>query len=140
MEDKICPNQPYGQHITVRCSGCNSIHSTKNIGSTGPTGRVYLDRSLFDILGTTCVCQDTSQYPLVHICEIDDNLRYVYVGPSDGKFHIDLSKDHKHIAGTPEARKVLQDWWLNFIRRETKLDLPTQEDLDDLVLLEEVTK
>ena len=137
MEDKICPTQPYGQHITVRCRGCNSIHSTKNIGSTDPTGQVHLYRSLFDILGTMCVCEDPRKHPLVHNCEIDDNLEYVYVGPNDGKFHIDPFKDHKHIARTPEARKVLQDWWLKFLQTKTKLGTPTQEELDDLVLLKE---
>lgn len=59
-----------GQHIKVRCSGCGSLHHTKNIGSIDPeTHAVHADRSLFDI--TPCQCLDAHMFHLVHVCGID---------------------------------------------------------------------
>lgn len=69
----ICPNQPHGQHIVVRCKGCGSRHSTKNIGwRNEETKVVSLARSLFDIYGETCKCKDSQEAPLVHDCSVDD--------------------------------------------------------------------
>lgn len=138
MENRICPNQPYGQHITVRCAGCNSIHSTKNIGQRNPNSKtVCLERGLFDILGCFCVCEDKNKHPLVHNCEIDDTLDYSYIGSEDvglgDKIH---PKNSKHIAGTQKGREVLQSWWKRFLQTKN-LGEPTQEDLDELVLLKE---
>ena len=67
----ICPNQQYGQHIRVRCAGCGSLHSTKNIGDRDPeTNVVYCSRTLFDV--TRCTCKDPLEFPITHICERDD--------------------------------------------------------------------
>lgn len=74
-ESQICPNQPYSQHIVVRCRGCGSRHSTKNIGWRDKDNVVSLARHLFDIYGETCKCEDPLQYPLVHDCAVDD-IRY----------------------------------------------------------------
>lgn len=71
-DSRICPNQPYGQHIVVRCLGCGSRHSTKNIGWRNKDNVVSLARSLFDIYGEMCRCKDPLQYPLVHDCGVDD--------------------------------------------------------------------
>jgi len=73
MEGKICPNQPWGEHIVVRCKGCGSKHSTKNIGSRNPeTNAVYCARHIFDIYNESCRCQDPQEFPLVHDCAVDD--------------------------------------------------------------------
>jgi len=128
-ENRICPNQSHGQHIVVRCSGCNSIHSTKNIGDcNSETKRVHLARNLFDIYGTYCLCTDTSKFPLIHDCKIDDNLEYAYK-------RLDL-RHGQHVAKTPEARTVLQSWWKRFSESKPELGTPTQEELDSLVKLE----
>lgn len=125
-DNRICPNQPYGKHIVVRCEGCNSIHSTKNIGSVDPiTKRVALMRSLFDILGTFCLCTDPTKTALIHDCKIDDNIDYAFPG-------IDIRKG-QHQAKTQEAREILQSWYRKFA--ETKSMEPTQADLDALVIL-----
>jgi transcription elongation factor Elf1 len=72
-EDRICKNQPWGQHIVVRCSGCGSRHSTKNIGSRNEvTNKVNLSRHLFDIYDEVCKCKDPAEFPIVHDCKIDD--------------------------------------------------------------------
>jgi len=69
----ICSNQPFGQHIVVRCSGCGSRHSTKNIGwRNEKTNIVHLARTLFDIFGEYCTCKNSAEYPLVHDCVVDD--------------------------------------------------------------------
>ena len=69
----ICLNQPYGKHIVVRCKGCGSRHSTKNIGQLDQETKVVsLDRSLFDIYDETCKCKDPQESPLVHDCSLDD--------------------------------------------------------------------
>lgn len=73
MLNTICPNQPYGRHIVVRCKGCGSRHSTKNIGSRNPeTNEVHLERHLFDTYDECCKCDDPLRFPLVHDCAIDD--------------------------------------------------------------------
>ncbi len=129
--DRICENQPYGEHITVRCSGCNSIHSTKNIGSCNPeTHTAGLWRSLFDILGTHCICEDAGQFPLIHNCEIDDNLDIAKVSLEH------LGDPVKHVARTPEARLILQSWWKLFAKSKSRPE-PTSEELDALVVLVE---
>jgi hypothetical protein len=66
----ICPNTPYGVHIRVRCAGCGSLHSTKNIGGRNSENVVYTRRSVFD--RTQCTCKDPREFPLVHVCELDD--------------------------------------------------------------------
>lgn len=139
MDNRICPNRPYGEHITVRCAGCSSIHSTKNIGSRDPnTKTVCLERSLFDILGCFCVCEDSGEHPLIHDCEIDDNLDYVYVGSPDVGLGTKINpKNSKHVARTQKAREVMQSWWKRFIETKPDLGEPTQEELDELVLLKE---
>ncbi len=72
-EGVICPNQEYGKHIVVRCQGCGSHHSTKNIGSRDPETLVAgRSRGLFDSLDETCSCQDPAEYPVVHNCSQDD--------------------------------------------------------------------
>lgn len=72
-DSRICPNQPPSQHIAVRCRGCGSHHSTKNIGwRNEETKVVSLARSLFDILGESCSCNDKTEHPLVHDCDVDD--------------------------------------------------------------------
>lgn len=71
-DSQICPNQPYGQHIVVRCAGCGSRHSTKNIGWRKENNEVSLARHLFDTYGETCKCKDPSEFPLVHDCKVDD--------------------------------------------------------------------
>jgi len=71
-DSRICPNQPYGQHIVVRCKGCGSRHSTKNIGWRSEGNKVSPARSIFDIYGETCKCKDPEEYPLVHDCGVDD--------------------------------------------------------------------
>lgn len=77
-DSRICPNQPFGRHIVVRCLGCGSRHSTKNIGwRDAETKVVSPARSVFDIYDETCKCEDPSRYPLVHDCEIDD-IKYDY--------------------------------------------------------------
>ena len=139
MDSKICPHRPYGEHITVRCAGCNSIHSTKNIGDRDPNSKtVCLERSLFDILGAFCVCKDKAEHPLVHDCEIDDNLDHRYVGLESEGLGTKLNpRNSKHIAKTQKAREVLQSWWRNYANTRPDLGELTQEDLDELVLLEE---
>ena len=73
MGDAICPNQTYGRHIVVRCKGCGSRHSTKNIGQRNlETNEVYCARHIFDIYGERCKCQDPQKFPLVHDCAVDD--------------------------------------------------------------------
>ena len=58
----------------VRCKGCGSHHSTKNIGwRDEKTKEVSLARHLFDILGETCSCKDLQKNPLIHECESDDD-------------------------------------------------------------------
>ncbi len=72
-DSQICPNQPYGEHITVRCGGCGSHHSTKNIGWWKEETKVAsLARTVFDILGETCSCKDPNEHQLVHDCGVDD--------------------------------------------------------------------
>ena len=72
-DSSICPNQLHGQHIVVRCKGCGSRHSTKNIGwRNKETLIVSLARSLFDICGEVCTCKDPAEFPLVHDCSVDD--------------------------------------------------------------------
>lgn len=72
-DSQICPNQPYGEHTVVRCQGCGSRHSTKNIGWRDLKASVVLPaRSVFDIYGETCSCKDPSEFPLVHDCKVDD--------------------------------------------------------------------
>ena len=59
--------------IVVRCQGCGSRHSTKNIGWLNKETKVVtLARSLFDIYDEYCSCKDPHEFPLVHDCEIDD--------------------------------------------------------------------
>lgn len=76
-DSQICPNQPYGQHIVVRCRGCGSRHSTKNIGWRNEHNVASLARSLFDIYNETCSCKDPHEHPLVHDCAVDD-IHYDY--------------------------------------------------------------
>lgn len=72
-DSQICPTQPYGQHIVVRCKGCGSRHSTKNIGwRNEETKEASTARSIFDIYGEVCSCYDPREFPLVHDCEVDD--------------------------------------------------------------------
>lgn len=71
-DSQICPNQPYGEHIVVRCQGCGSRHGTKNIGWRDKRNVVSPARSIFDIYNETCRCKDPSEYPLVHDCAVDD--------------------------------------------------------------------
>jgi len=70
-DDRICKNTPRGQHITVRCKGCGSRHSTKNIGAMTDTGEVIAYRTIFDLYDR-CKCKDPREFPLIHECEIDD--------------------------------------------------------------------
>ena len=71
-DSSICPNQDAG-HLVVRCKGCGSHHSTKNIGwLNSETKVVTLARSLFDIYDEYCSCKDPHEFPLVHDCEVDD--------------------------------------------------------------------
>lgn len=135
---QICPNKAYGKHITVRCAGCNSVHSTKNIGECNPESKaVFLERSLFDILGAFCLCEDQSEYPLIHDCEIDDSIEYKYVGSGNAGLGARFNPvNSKHIAYSQKAREVLQGWWKRFTKSKN-LDEPTQEELDGLVLLRE---
>ena len=73
MSDIMCKNVPRGQHITVRCRGCGSKHSTKNIGDINEETKVVIPhRSIFDILGDVCTCADPTEHPLIHDCSIDD--------------------------------------------------------------------
>lgn len=59
-----------GQHVTVRCYGCGSLHHTKNIGYCNPeTHIVSCYRSVFD--SDPCQCLDPKAFPLVHVCGID---------------------------------------------------------------------
>lgn len=72
-DSKICPDREAG-HIVVRCAGCGSHHSTKNIGWRNEKTKVVSPaRSIFDILGETCTCKDPAEHPLVHDCALDDN-------------------------------------------------------------------
>ena len=72
-DSKICPNQPDGQHITVRCRGCGSHHSTKNIGWRDEETKVaLLARHVFDIFDERCSCSNPREHPLVHECDVDD--------------------------------------------------------------------
>ena len=71
-DSRICSNQDAG-HLVVRCKGCGSHHSTKNIGwLNNETKVVTLARSLFDIYDEYCSCKDPQEFPLVHDCEVDD--------------------------------------------------------------------
>lgn len=70
LASQICPNAEYGEHIRVRCRGCGSLHSTKNIGGRSADGVAFLDRHLFDV--TKCTCEDPLKEPVTHICERDD--------------------------------------------------------------------
>lgn len=70
MSDKICKNTERGVHIKIRCAGCNSIHSTKNIGGINGEGQIFPSRTIFD-LGIGCRCNDPKEFPLIHICGID---------------------------------------------------------------------
>jgi len=71
-DSSICKNQDAG-HLVVRCQGCGSRHSTKNIGwCNEETKIVTLARSLFDIYDERCSCDDPAEFPLVHDCEVDD--------------------------------------------------------------------
>jgi hypothetical protein len=71
-DSSICKNQDTG-HLVVRCQGCGSRHSTKNIGwCNEETKIVTLARSLFDNFGERCSCDDPAEFPLVHDCEVDD--------------------------------------------------------------------
>lgn len=71
-DSRICPNQHYGTHIVVRCKGCGSRHSTKNIGWRKEDNTVSLARSLFDVYDERCRCKDPQEAPLVHDCSVDD--------------------------------------------------------------------
>lgn len=72
-DSKICPNQTGGK-VVVRCRGCGSHHSTKNIGwRDEKTNVVSPARSIFDILDEICTCNDPAEHPLVHNCALDDN-------------------------------------------------------------------
>jgi len=72
-QSQICPTQQYGEHIVVRCRGCGARMSTKNIGwRNEDTNVVTPARSLFDIYGERCTCEDKQEHPLVHNCEVDD--------------------------------------------------------------------
>lgn len=133
MDSRICQNKPWGQHIVVRCSGCNSIHSTKNIGLRNVEDNIVAcARSIFDIYGTLCICDDPAKYQLVHDCEIDDHISYEYVGPNDGKLHLNLFDNHRHVVGNQKARLILQSWWTQFAVCKN-LGVPSQEDLNELV-------
>jgi len=135
---QICPFQPRGAHIVVRCAGCNSIHATKNLGwRDSDIQIVSLARGLHDIYGMICICGDPGEYPVIHDCNIDDYIRYQYVGPDDGKLHCNPFDNHKHVAGNPQAKKVLESWWIRYAEMKN-LGALTQEDLDELVLMRPV--
>ena len=69
----ICPNKIPAGSIVVRCRGCGSRHSTKNLGwRDEKTNVVTLARNLFDIFDETCKCTDKAEHPLVHDCAVDD--------------------------------------------------------------------
>lgn len=122
-DNQICPNQPYGQHIIVRCKGCNSLHSTKNIGwRNEETKEVSLARSLFDIVGTFCLCKDPSEAPLIHDCKIDDNIEYRWF------------KREKpiHQVKSQGAKEVVLGWWKKFALERMGKEA-TDDDLKELV-------
>jgi hypothetical protein len=99
LDSMMCQNQGYGYPIRVRCMGCNSAHSTKNIGSSGarlnameknpkytyntyPAEQVFPERTIFDLdhsipIGqpgntTRCTCPDPTATGLKHECDVDD--------------------------------------------------------------------
>jgi len=60
--------------VTVRCEGCNALWSTKNVGWRNKNApfEVVNARSLFPAYnGSGCICSDSSEHPIVHICGKD---------------------------------------------------------------------
>ena len=127
FENSICPNARGGEHIVVRCSGCGSLHSTKNIGNwNSETKVVSLSRNLFDILGCECSCRDKSQYPLVHDCEMDDGVEYSYGNSDRGNYWIVPNK---------AAQTSLVNHKLMVLLSNNLDGLITREDLEKIVII-----
>lgn len=71
--DLIC-KYGYQPHVTVRCSGCNGMWRTKNIGWRNENApfEVVNARTMFVAFsGAGCICSDYQEYPLVHEHGVD---------------------------------------------------------------------